>query len=103
MLLAKREAEPEEPELMVPGSTDITYVLLRSARSEVRSQSMGSRAVRLKPRLAWDVLIELYGDENVLRDRIEQLKESPPNDIGDLFELADKYLSGWRPKDFSDD
>lgn len=103
MWLVKREAGPEEPQLIVPDSTDVTCSLLKSARSEVRSQSMGSRAVRLKPRLAWDALIELYGDENVLRDRIEQLKESPPNDVGDLFELADKYLSGWRPGDFDDD
>jgi predicted KAP-like P-loop ATPase len=103
MLIAKREAEPEEPELVVQDSTDVTYALLKSARNEVRSQSMGSRAVQLKPRLAWDILIDLYGDENVLRDRIDQLKASPPNEIGDLFELADKYLSGWRPKDFGDE
>ena len=103
MLLVKREADPEEPELVVPDSTDVMYSLLKSARSEARSQSMGSRAVRLKPRLAWDVLIDLYGDENVLRDRIDQLKASPPSEIGDLFELADKYLSGWRPGDFGDD
>ncbi|WP_412501729.1 P-loop NTPase fold protein [Shewanella chilikensis] len=103
MLLVKREADPDEPNLMVPNSTDITYGLLKSARSEVRGQSMGSRAVRLKPRLAWDILVNLYGDENVLRDRIDQLKVSPPNGIGDLLELADKYLSGWRPKDFGDE
>lgn len=103
MLLVKRESGPEEPQLMVPDSTGVTYSLLKSARSEVRSQSMGSRAVRLKPRLAWDILIDLYGDENVLRDRIDQLKASPPDEIGDLFELTDKYLSGWRPKDFDDE
>jgi predicted KAP-like P-loop ATPase len=103
MLLAKREAGQDEPDLMVPDTTDVTYSLLKSARSEVRSQSMGSRAVHLKPRLAWDILIDLYGDENVLRDRIDQLKASPPDEIGDLFELADKYLSGWRPKDFGDE
>ena len=103
LLLVKRESDPGEPQLMIPDSTGVTYSLLKSARSEVRSQSMGSRAVRLKPRLAWDILIDLYGDENVLRVRIDQLKESSPDEIGDLFELADKYLSGWRPKDFDDD
>jgi predicted KAP-like P-loop ATPase len=100
---AKREAVSEEPELVVPDTPAITYALLKSARSETRSQSMGSRAVRLKPRLAWDVLIDLYGDEDVLRDRIEALKATPPSEVGDLFELADKYLSGWRPKDFRED
>ena len=99
----KQEAASEEPELVVPDNPAITYALLKSARSEMRSQSMGNRAVRLKPRLAWDVLVELHGDEDVLRGRIEQLKASPPDEIGDLLELADKYLSGWRPKDFGDE
>lgn len=103
LLLTKREAEPDEPELLVPDSPQVTHALLKSARSEVRSQSMGSRAVRLKPRLAWDILTELYGDEDILRDRIEALKATPPNEIEDLFDLADKYLSGWRPKEFDDD
>ena len=99
----KQEAEPEEPELVVPDAPAVTYALLKSARSETRSQSMGSRAVRLKPHLAWDVVIELYGDENVFRDRIEALKGNPPNEVGDLFDLADRYLSGWRPKDSDDE
>ncbi|OEU70593.1 MAG: NTPase KAP [Desulfovibrio sp. S3730MH75] len=103
LLLTKKEAERNEPELLVPDSPQVTYALLKSARSEVRSQSMGSRAVRLKPRLAWDILTELYGDEDILRDRIEALKATPPQEIEDLFDLADKYLSGWRPKEFDDD
>ena len=100
---ARKEAESEEPELVVPDTPAVTYALLKSARSETQSQSMGSRAVRRKPQLAWDVLVELYGSENILRTRIEQLKATPPDEIGDLFELADKYLDGWRPKDFDDD
>jgi hypothetical protein len=103
LLLTKRDAEPAEPALAIHNSPGVTYALLRSARSEVRSQPMGSRAVRRKPRLAWDVLVELYGDEATLHQRIEALKASPPEDVGDLLELADKYLGGWRPKDFGDD
>ncbi|SHK76977.1 KAP family P-loop NTPase fold protein [Halomonas caseinilytica] len=103
LLLTKREAAPDEPELKVPDSPQVTYALLKSARSEVRSQSMGSRAVRRKPRLAWDVLTEVYNGEDKLREQIEVLKASPPEDVGDLLELADKYLSGWRPKEFDDD
>jgi hypothetical protein len=38
-----------------------------------------------------------------LRQRIEALKATAPDDIGDLLELAGKYLSGWRPKEFGDD
>ncbi|MEQ7870639.1 P-loop NTPase fold protein [Chromohalobacter salexigens] len=103
LLLTKREAGPDEPELIVPDSPQVTYSLLKSARSEVKSQSMGSRAVHRKPRLAWNVLTEVYGGEDILREQVEVLKASPPEDVGDVLELADKYLSGWRPKEFDDD
>lgn len=102
-LITKRDTEPDEPTLVIPDSPKVTLALLKSARSEARSQSMGSRAVRHKPRLAWDVLVELYGDEAILRQRIDSLKTSRPDNIGDLFDLTDKYLAGWRPKDFGDD
>lgn len=103
LLLTKQDAGADEPAFAIPDSPAVTQALLKAARGEVRSQSMGSRAVRHKPRLAWDSLIEVYGDEATLRKRIEQLKASEPNDAGDLLDLADKYLSGWRPKDFGDD
>jgi len=38
-----------------------------------------------------------------LRQRIEALKATAPHDSSDLLELADKYLSGWSPKEFGDD
>jgi len=103
LLLTKRDADPNEPALAIPESPRVTHALLRSARSEVRSQSMGSRAVRRSPRFAWDALVELHGDEAKLRQRIEALKASPPDQIGDLLQLAEKYLGGWRPKDFGED
>jgi hypothetical protein len=103
LILTKRDAEPDEPALEIPLSTEVTHALLKAARSEVRSQSMGSRAVRRKPRLAWEELVELYGNEATLRQRIDALRASSPANIGDLLELADKYLGGWRPKDFGDD
>jgi predicted KAP-like P-loop ATPase len=102
-LLTKKDAGVDEPAFVIPDSPAVTHALLKAARGEVRSQSMGSRAVRRKPRLAWDALIEVFGDEAILRQRIEDLKASTPSDAGDLLELADKYLSGWRPKDFDDD
>jgi hypothetical protein len=103
LLPTKRDAEPDEPALTVPDSVAVTHALLKSARSETLSQSIGSRAVHRKPRLAWDALIEVCGNEIGLRQRIEALKTSGPHNIGDLLELADKYLDGWRPKDFGDD
>ncbi len=102
-LRAKREAQPAEGLLDIDNSSKLTVALLRSARSEVMRQSMGSRAVRRSPRLAWDVLIELYGAETTLRERIESLKATHPEGASDLLELADKYLGGWRPGNFNND
>jgi len=100
---AKKEAGPEEPSLQVPDTPDVTLGVLRSARSEVLSQSMGSRAVRRSYHLAWDALVELYGGEAVLRDRIESLKAVQPADADELLQLAGRYLDGWRPKEPGDD
>lgn len=103
LLLAKRGAGPAEPGLDIPDSPHVSLALLRSARTEVRRQAEGSRAVRRLPRLAWDVLIDLYGNEDTLRERINRLKTTQPEGVNELLELADKYLSGWRPSDFGED
>lgn len=103
LMLTKKDAEPDEPALAVPDAQAVTSALLKAARSEVRSQSLGSRAVRRKPRLLWDALVELYGDEPTLRSRVEALKASGPDNMGDVLDLAEKYLAGWRPKEFGDE
>ena len=103
LLCAKRDAAPAEPPLDIADSPRVTLALLQSARSEVRSYAMGSRAVRRSLRLAWNVLIELYGNENILRERIEHLKATQPEGVDELLQLADKYLGGWRPGDLDDE
>lgn len=103
LLLVRREADPGEPSIEIDDSPLMTLAILRSARSEVRSQSMGSRAVRRSDRLAWDALVELYGEENTLSERIAKLKASQPEGNDELLQLADKYLGGWRPRDFDED
>ena len=103
LLTTKTESLPEEPLLGVPQYSDMTLALLRSARGEVVSQAMGTRSVRKSPRLAWDQLIEIFGDEQILRTRIEELKAAQPAADPELMALADRYLSGWRPKRFEDD
>lgn len=99
----QREREGSEESMRIPDAPEITLAILRNARSEVRSQGMGSRAVRRKPRLAWDALVEVYGSEAILKERIQRLKATNPEGVSDLIELAEKYLSGWRPKEFGDD
>lgn len=98
LLVAKREAAASEGPLNVGDLPQLTLAVLRAAWSEALSQTNGSRAVRRSPRLAWDALIELYGDEATLRTRIESLKATRPEGADDLLKLADKYLDGWRPE-----
>jgi hypothetical protein len=49
------------------------------------------------------VLVELYGTEDTLRERIQRLKATQPEGVNELLELANKYLGGWRPSDFGED
>lgn len=103
MFAVLRESGPTEPALEIPDRPEMTLGLLLSARSDARSQTMGTRAVRASPRLAWGVLVELCGDEDTLRARIDALKATSPEGADELLALADKYLGGWRPSDFGDD
>jgi hypothetical protein len=100
LLYAKKEGEPP---VVVSDSTSLTRAILRSARSETLSQTMGSRAVRRLPRLPWDLLINLFGSEDVLRSRIQDLKGAAVGEDQDLIALAEKYLGGWRPDKHGDD
>jgi len=97
LLLAKKDAGPTEETMTIDPSPELTLAILRASRREVQSQTMGNRSVRRTPCLSWDALLELYGDEATFRDRIEQLRAANISDIGDLLELADKHLGGWRP------
>lgn len=103
LLSAKREADPSETTLTVSDLPELTIAALRSARTEVRSQSLNSRVVRRSPRLQWDALIDLYGNEAILRQRIDQLGTTQSEDDRELIELAHRYLSGWRPSRFDED
>jgi hypothetical protein len=102
LYLTKVEAEAPEPAFLPDPSPALTLAVLRTASSDARSQVIGSRAVRHSPRLAWEPLIDLYGDENTLRERIEALRQAQPEGTEELFALADRYLAGWRP-DLHDD
>lgn len=101
LLTAKRESTPSEDLLNLQTSTQLTLAVLRSSQSEILSQPMGSRAIARSPQLAWDALVELYGDEATLRERIESLKAARPVGADELLELADKYLGGWQPEDLN--
>ncbi len=89
--------------LTVPDNPAVTLAMLKSTRSESRSQSLESRAVRRTPVLAWSTLESLYGDEETLIARIEELKRSEVEIEDEMAKLMEKYLDGWRPRDFDDD
>jgi KAP family P-loop domain len=103
LLVAKRDTEPSEDKLAIPNSPALTLAILRGARSDARSQSVGTRTVRRSPRLAWDALIDLYGDETTLKESLVKLEDAKPEGNDDLLELADKYAGGWRPDHYGED
>jgi hypothetical protein len=99
LVFAKREAAEGEDGLVIHPNPAVTLAALRGARSEARSQYMGTRSVRIEPRLSWDTLVDLYGDESTLLTRIEELKASDIEVEAELLELVQKYIDGWRHED----
>lgn len=98
---AKNGAGEDEEDFTLEDSPVLTRALLVTASTDLTSQAMGSRAVSESPRLAWDTVVKICdGNEDALRQRIEALKAAQPEGTDDLLELADKYLSGWRPPEF---
>ena len=95
-LRTKHTAGPSENPLNIDNSPKLTLSLLRSARGESSVQEMESQAVQPSPSLAWDKLVELYGDEATLKERIESLRVANLDGSDELIELADKYLDGYR-------
>jgi hypothetical protein len=96
---AKERAGAAEPSIEPADNPNVTAAILRSALSEVLGRAIGSRAVQRTPHLAWKELVELYGNEEILRSRIEQLKASQPQGDAELFAVVDKYLAGEKPPD----
>ncbi len=101
------QSKAPEGTSVLPTSDDLALnvAILRDARGEVLSQSLDSRALKRQPRLQWDLLVRLYGSEEALGHMIGALRDSNPTDpsLVDAIALAERYLTGWRPKDFDDD
>jgi hypothetical protein len=102
MYVTKHQAQPSEESFKIDNSPELTLALLRASRGEIKRQTFGGRSVHRTPQLAWDALVDLYGDEATLRERIESLKATNPKDAGELMELVEKYLEGWRPNPFGE-
>jgi hypothetical protein len=102
LLLAAERTTGRSPLLPERVTPELTVAVVMSAAGEVTSQSFGSRAVSRTPRLAWDVLTSFYGGEDELRRAIDETRDlaTVPPDYPGVLSLADKYLSGWRPREF---
>lgn len=102
LLAVKKYSAPEEPTYDINSSPIVTLSILRSALNEVRSQTIGSHVVRKIPRLHWDAIVELYGNEETVAERIRDLKAANLYGNEGIVEFAEKYVSGWRPKEHDD-
>ena len=102
MYRAKKDASACEPELVVSADPKVTRSMLESSKHEVRTES-GDGPIQRTPHLSWDALIEVYGDATMLGKRISELRAQDPEELTDLRELAQRYLSGWRPPEWPDD
>ena len=98
ILRARYVWNTQDASIEIEDRPDLTYALLQSARSKSTSQTIGSRAVKVEPQLAWDALVRIYGEESTLVERLQKLLVAPPdNSDAALLELATKYATGWHP------
>lgn len=74
----------------------LLQAVLRSLKSTALSQSMGSRQVRSEDRLAWELLVQLFGSEAAVEEAVGNVRRALGDD--EALQLADKYLAGWRPE-----
>ena len=99
MYWAKKDASPSEPGLVVSSDPRLTRSMLEASKNEVVTTSSGGQ-VWHTARLHWEMLVEVYGDEAVIRERIAELSTQDHEGLTDLLELAERYLSGWRPPEW---
>jgi hypothetical protein len=103
LYFAKSGVSEGEADLVVPDDPALHMAMFRRALGFSKVQSMGRRAVRRRPYLDWDLLVDLFGGEQALRGGLELARNGGRPDDADLIALIERYLTGWRPKDFGDD
>jgi hypothetical protein len=77
--------------------------LLLSAPAQVRSQAAGSVAVQTVQVLHWQSLGTVVGDDKAIAAMVNRVAAARANDetVMGVVSLARKYLTGWRPSEFS--
>jgi NAD-specific glutamate dehydrogenase len=105
-LWTKQEAVSHgEKPFDLPESVAVDVALLKACVSEVRSQGFETRAVSTRKQLFWEALVELTGSEDGARGLLDRVRPAAADDeaLSELIELAERYLDGWRPKNFPGD
>ena len=104
LLIAHEMSQKYGQQFSIDESRELTFAILRSARDDVVSHGIDSRNIQRNPRLDWDTLVHLYGDEDGLRRRIECMEDSMPmtGEDSEALKLAKRYLGGWRPSIFDE-
>jgi hypothetical protein len=77
--------------------------LLRSGYGESRRQQMGDLAVRTTPQLPWELLADIVGGEERLRERVGEVatrvdREQLDDRAHVALETAERYVSGELPE-----
>ena len=110
LAFAKHYGGPTGEPFEIDDSPKLTFALLRSTRWEAATASSGALTVTLSPALGPETLVDLYGDKEVLKTRINDLKSRfdtlkpwlkarrmPLDEAEQLLDLANQYLSGSHP------
>ena len=111
LVFAKHYGGPPEDPFDIDDSPKLTFALLRSTPWEAATTSAGGLTVTVSPALSPETLVELYGGKEALATRINDLKAEfdalkpwletrriPLDKAEHLLEMADKFLSDWRPE-----
>jgi len=98
-----QEGKPVIPELM---SAPVAATALKTAIAVTQSQNIGSTMpspVRRSFGLHWEILTTIYGGEDQIRTITQLLRASEQfainPELQHALDLAEDYLSGWRPRD----
>lgn len=73
LLVARKFARDDEPEVSVPDDPNFTYALLLSSRGEMSSSLLDRRSVKRTATLLWEQLIEIYGEKLFFRSELTSL------------------------------
>lgn len=87
-----RRGIPRE-KLPLPDSPIGLRILLESYQATQKSRGIGSYYVEQEDYLQWESLLELFGDQEAIKEANDILKEAGETE---LTRLIDKYLTGWR-------